>query len=92
MLKRFLAAGVLCVLPILECPLSAQALKATILGTITDSSGAAVPNVHIVVAEINTNARRATTTNDSGYYAVPNLDPGSYRVEVHIPYQGPYRR
>ena len=88
-LKQVVAASVgfmaLWALSILEPSLHAQALKATILGTITDSSGAAVPNVEIVIDEVNTNVRRNTITNESGYYAVPNLDPGNYRVQAQHP-------
>ena len=74
-----------CAVSFLELPLRAQALKATILGTVTDSSGAAVPNVRIVIAETNTNVTRSTNTNDTGYYVVANLDPGTYRVEAQHP-------
>jgi hypothetical protein len=81
----FTPAAVLWVLSIPERPLSAQVLKATILGTITDSSGAAVPNVRVVVAETNTNVSRSTNTNDTGYYVIANLDPGAYRVEAQHP-------
>jgi hypothetical protein len=66
-------------------PGQAQALKATILGTITDSSGASVPNAQLVLTETNTNFSRTTSTNESGYYAFANLDPGTYRVEAQHP-------
>jgi hypothetical protein len=59
-----------------------QLLKSTILGTITDSSGAVIPAVQVVVTEQGTNAVRSAPTNDSGLYVVANLDPGVYRVEV----------
>ena len=62
--------------------LRAQTLKGTILGTITDSSQAVMPAVQVAVTETNTNASRTVTTNDSGFYSFPNLDPGVYRVEV----------
>jgi hypothetical protein len=74
-----------CAVSFLGLPLRAQALKATILGTVTDSSGASVPNVRIVIAETNTNVTRSTNTNDTGYYVVANLDPGTYRVEAQHP-------
>jgi Carboxypeptidase regulatory-like domain len=62
-----------------------QALYGTILGTITDSSHAVVTGVRVSVTEINTNFRRAETSNDSGFYVFSNLDPGSYRIEVEHP-------
>jgi hypothetical protein len=65
--------------------LTAQTLKSTILGTVTDSSGALVPAAQLVVIETGTNARRSVLTNESGFYAVANLDPGVYRVEAEHP-------
>jgi len=65
--------------------LRGQTLKATILGTITDSSHAVIPGAQVLVTETNTNARRTETTNDSGFYVFANMDPGTYRVEVEQP-------
>ncbi|HZS52202.1 MAG TPA: TonB-dependent receptor [Bryobacterales bacterium] len=62
-----------------------QTLKATILGTITDSSHAVIPSVQVSLTETTTNFHRTETTNDSGFYAFTNLDPGNYRVEVEHP-------
>src|SRR5438552_10676948 len=62
--------------------LRAQTLKGTILGTITDSSQAVMPGVQVSATETNTNAARTVTTNGSGFYSFPNLDPGVYRVEA----------
>jgi hypothetical protein len=52
----------------------------TILGTVTDSSGAALPNVQVVVTNTETNAAYRTTTGTSGDFNAPSLNPGSYRV------------
>jgi hypothetical protein len=60
----------------------AQAVKASLVGTITDSSGAVVPGARVTITEINTGFTRSMETNESGYYVFGNLDPGSYRVEV----------
>src|SRR5207244_7690293 len=62
--------------------LEAQTLKGTILGTVSDTSGAVIPSVQVILTETGTNARRTLVTNDSGLYVAANLDPGSYRVEV----------
>jgi hypothetical protein len=62
--------------------LQAQTLKGTILGTITDTSGAVIPRAQVVIIETGTNTRRSVVTNESGFYAAANLDPGMYRVEA----------
>ena len=64
---------------------SGQALKGTILGTITDQTQGVIPTVSVTVVEVNTNFQRAEVTNESGFYAFANLDPGVYRVEITHP-------
>src|SRR6266566_3342776 len=66
-------------------PLWGQTLKGTILGTLTDSSHAVVPNAQVAITDVNTNFHRTETSNDSGFYVFANLDPGKYRVEVEHP-------
>lgn len=66
-------------------PLYGQTLKGTILGTITDSTQAVVPKVQVNITETNTNFHRMETTNDSGFYAFANLDPGTYQIGVEQP-------
>src|SRR5260221_565699 len=80
-LLTFLLAAALCA----GVPLRAQTLKATILGTITDSSHAVIPGVQVGLTETNTNYHLTTTTNESGFYAFANLDPGAYRIDVEHP-------
>ena len=65
--------------------LSAQTLKGTILGTVVDSSQAVVANVNLTIIEVNTNFRRSEVSNEDGFYAFANLDPGNYRVEAEHP-------
>ena len=62
-----------------------QALKGTILGSVTDSSQAVMPSVAVNITETNTSFRRSRLTNDSGFFAFANLDPGNYQVEVSHP-------
>jgi hypothetical protein len=58
----------------------AQAVNGSLVGTITDSSGAAVTNAQITITEVNTGVSRAAQTNDSGNYGFSNLRPGTYTV------------
>jgi len=62
-----------------------QTLKGTILGDITDVSKGVVQGVTVTITEINTNFTRSATTSEAGFYAFPNLDPGTYKVEVEHP-------
>jgi hypothetical protein len=57
----------------------------TILGTVTDSSGAVLPNVKVTVTNTQTNAAFRTVTSSAGDYNAPSLNPGSYKVDVAAP-------
>ena len=61
-------------------PVAGQAVNATLLGTVTDSSGAAVGNAKITITETNTGINRSSQTNESGNYVLPDLPPGTYTV------------
>ena len=58
----------------------AQANTGTILGRVTDPTGAAVPNVKITVKNEQTAATKEYTTDASGNYVVSYLIPGNYDV------------
>src|SRR5690242_1355568 len=55
---------------------------ATVVGTVTDTSGAVVPNVSITVTSEDTGLSRKTLTSQSGNYAVPLLPVGKYSVSA----------
>ena len=57
-----------------------QSTQSTILGTVTDPNGRAVPGARIEVVNIGTSFSRTVTTDSTGSYRVPDLDPGTYRV------------
>ena len=61
-------------------PVKGQAVNATLLGTVTDSSGAAVGNVKVTITETNTGISHTSQTNESGNYVFPDLPPGTYTV------------
>jgi len=56
----------------------------TIQGTVTDPSGAVVPNVGITITNTDTNQSRRIATNDVGQYLVPDLQIGNYIVRAEI--------
>jgi len=61
---------------------SAFAQEATIVGTVTDPSGAAVPNVSITVTNVDTGIERTLTTSNQGEFVVPDLHIGHYTVRA----------
>lgn len=56
----------------------------TILGTVTDPSGAIVPNASITVTNIDTNQSREVKTNQSGDYLLPGLQIGHYKLRAEV--------
>lgn len=62
--------------------LMAQVTTATIVGTITDSSGAAVPGAHIIATNVGTALARAVQSNGEGEYRIEFLPVGEYSLEV----------
>ena len=63
---------------------------ATLSGTVTDPSGAVVPNVRVTVHSLATAQDRVVTTDAAGLYAVPSLQPGDYSVKGEVSGFGPY--
>jgi hypothetical protein len=61
---------------------SAQQTTATMFGTVTDSTGAAVPNATIVLTQTDTNFTRTFTTKGDGTYREEFLPVGPYKVKV----------
>jgi hypothetical protein len=59
----------------------AQTNRATITGTVTDSTGAVVADVQVTATNTGTNVPAKTVSNGVGIYVVPNLVPGPYSVE-----------
>jgi hypothetical protein len=68
----------------MACAATAQT-EQQISGTVSDSTGAAVPNATVTVTNQGTGASRTTTANPEGYYVVPNLPPGTYTVAASAP-------
>jgi len=61
---------------------AAQTFRGTILGTVTDASGATVPGAKVIVRNSDTGLVRETQTSEDGSYAVPELPIGTYGVTV----------
>jgi len=71
---------ILLFLAVFSIPAIAQ--EATVIGTVTDPSGAAVSNATITITNVDTGLSRKLTTSSDGQYVAPNLHLGKYVVRV----------
>ena len=58
----------------------AQESRGTIIGRVTDASGAVLPGIKVEINNTATNVTTTATTNDEGRFSTPFLLPGAYRV------------
>ncbi|HLV01916.1 MAG TPA: carboxypeptidase-like regulatory domain-containing protein, partial [Acidobacteriota bacterium] len=63
----------------------AQVIQGSILGIVTDASGATIPGVEVTVRHQGTNIRRSMVTNDRGEYRIGGLEAGLYEVSAELP-------
>ncbi len=61
-------------------PVLAQRITGDISGTVTDGTGAVLPNVTVTAVNSGTNASRSGVTNDNGAFRLPELAIGTYKV------------
>src|ERR671925_2194885 len=62
--------------------LAAQTFRGTILGTVTDPSGAVVSGAKVTAKNVATGLERTTQTSADGSYSIPELPIGTYTVTV----------
>ena len=66
------------------CPLSFAQGFGSIVGTVTDPSGAPVASAQITCTQTDTSVTRAATSNSDGYFVIPSLAPAKYIVTVRM--------
>ena len=64
--------------------LRAQLNRSVIEGIVTDPQGALVPAVDVKVTNSDTNVSAIVKTNSDGYYRVPDLVPGKYKIRFEL--------
>lgn len=79
-LIRLIAVACICLLAGIS--LVAQVTTADVLGTVTDNSGAVLPNAKVTITNTGTNESRTAQTNSVGDYVFTLLLPGHYSVRV----------
>jgi hypothetical protein len=62
-----------------------QVTSGTMYGSVQDATGAMIPNAEVTATEPNKGVTRTTTSSGSGTFALPNLPPGNYTVQVGAP-------
>ena len=83
MIKRFLGLVlVLCSITVLSFGQAVSVNGGAIQGSITDASGAVVPNASVVIKATDTGSIRDIKTDASGYYSVGPLNPGNYSITI----------
>jgi hypothetical protein len=80
-LASSLTLAVLCLLAWVSASYG-QSTFGTVLGTVRDPSGSAVPKATVELTNVGTNAMRTETTNDSGGYQFVNVEQGTYQIKV----------
>jgi len=63
----------------------AQSESATLSGRITDASGSVIVGAQVTATNEDTNVTASTTTNDTGIFIFPSLEPGGYQLTVVAP-------
>src|SRR3979490_1265315 len=59
-----------------------QTVQGVITGTVTDPTGAVMPNVTVTITNVGTNASQTTTTGSDGSYRFSLVPPGNYTIEM----------
>src|SRR5947207_10408182 len=95
--SRFTATGILSRLPILlwcaATLLSGQiAGTGNIQGTISDPTGAVVPNASVTLTNVSTLVAHKTTTDSAGVYVFPGIPVGTYTLAINAPGFKAYER
>lgn len=84
--KWIVLAAALILAVVMPASMKAQSnISGDISGTVTDPTGAAVPNAKVTVTSTTTGQVKTVSTNADGTYRVPLLSPGTYRVDAVAP-------
>ena len=86
--QHFLLQGMLTIVAVLvvsSASLHAQNSQGTILGHVTDPSGAVLSGATVRVTNVATSVSRTAKTNAVGDYVFVNIPPGNYDVTVEAP-------
>src|SRR5262245_57729938 len=85
--RRVIAALKICSLAVVCCALAAaiaqaQSIGGTINGVVSDPAGAVIRKATVTATNEGTGAARRTTTNEDGFYVLPELPVGFYALKI----------
>jgi hypothetical protein len=85
-LRQDLTSVFVMMLVVLLAPesMAQTATSGTLIGTVTDATGAVVPNADVQLVNNDTNATFNQKTNGAGQYVFPNVTPGDYKITVKV--------
>jgi len=84
MFHRYLSCWLIAFLALVPATASAQFDSATLLGRVTDPSGAAVPGATVTLTNLATRIQAVTVSDGAGSYQFLNVRIGTYRVEAEL--------
>src|SRR3979411_1268369 len=67
---------------LISLPAHAQVTGGTLSGTVSDPSGAGIPEAQLIIRNVATGVERTLTTSNNGFYTAVNLLAGSYQVSI----------
>src|SRR6059058_3896969 len=82
--KKSAACGSLFALVLCGMLVYGQTTGGTILGTVSDESGARLPGVTVAITHLDTGIVRSVTTDEAGRYRAPALGLGNYEVKAEL--------
>src|SRR5918998_1650749 len=78
------AKAAVLLLALFSCAANAQTITASITGTVSDATGARVPNAKVTATSTGTNLTYTATSNEAGFFNLVFLPIGQYTVESEI--------
>ncbi len=79
-----LILGVILAASLIPASLAAQAVTGTILGTVTDDSGAILPGVTVTITHTDTGLVRTVVSDSGGEFTAPSLPTGVYQLHAEL--------
>lgn len=90
--RAFAAAAAVLFLGALPSGATAQTITGTVQGTVSDTTGEALPNVTVTLQHVETSASRSVVTSERGQYVAPFLPLGRYTLSAELSGFGAVKR